>query len=256
MTDLSSIARQALGLMDLTSLNEDDTESKITDLCLRSRTAVGDTAAICIYPRFIQHAREMLSKQGRGDFLIATVTNFPSGGADIFNAVLETKTAVSAGADEVDVVYPYQQLINGNAEVGKNLVAECKQACGNRARLKVIIETGVLSTDELIHQASVDCIRSGADFIKTSTGKVAVNATPNAARIMLEAIKALDVSVGFKPAGGMKTTEDAAVYIRLAEEILGRDWVNPTNFRLGASSLLADLLNTLGVENNLDTGGY
>ena len=201
MSDLKAAALRALKLMDLTTLNDDDTDAKVISLCHDAKSAVGNTAAICIYPRFIPIAKKTLREQGTPDVRIATVTNFPHGNDDIDIAVAETKAAVAYGADEVDVVFPYPAVMAGNEEVGFELVKQCKAACGD-ILLKVIIETGELKEEALIKKASEISIKAGADFIKTSTGKVPVNATPEYARMMLEVIRDMDVaeSVGFKPA--------------------------------------------------------
>jgi deoxyribose-phosphate aldolase len=251
------LARQAIGLLDLTSLNADDDEARIRDLCRRALTPAGAVAAVCVYPRFVALARQTLDSLGGQQVRVATVTNFPVGAAEAEAAAAETRAAVEAGADEVDVVYPYAALRAGDAEVGRALVRACKAACGERAQLKVILETGELADAELIRQASRDAIEAGADFIKTSTGKVAVNATADAARIMLDAIAESGARVGFKPAGGIRTLADARLYIQLASERLGADWVTPAHLRLGASSLLDDLLQHLGLAaEGAGKGGY
>ena len=246
MSDIQQAAQRALNLMDLTTLNDDDTDALVIALCHQAKSPAGLTAAICIYPRFIPIARKTLREIGAEQVRIATVTNFPHGNDDIEIAVAETRAAVAYGADEVDVVFPYRALMAGNEAVGSALVRQCKAACGDQVLLKVIIETGELKSEALIRRASELAIAAGADFIKTSTGKVPVNATLEAARIMLEVIKATDSRVGFKPAGGVKNAEQAAEYLDLAASILGDDWVTPRTFRFGASSLLASLLATLG----------
>ena len=258
MTDLNAYSRQALQLMDLTSLNEDDTPDVIIKLCKQAHTEAGNTAAVCIYPRFIPIARKTLKEEGLDSVTIATVTNFPHGGDDIEIAVTETKAAVAYGADEVDVVFPYRALMAGDEKIGGELVRQCKAACGDSAILKVIIETGELKDPALIRKASDICIEAGADFIKTSTGKVAVNATPESARIMLEAIRdSGKTNVGFKPAGGIRTAEDAELHLKLAEEIMGKGWPDRNHYRFGASSLLGNLLITLGLDKgNASTEGY
>ncbi|AXY00425.1 deoxyribose-phosphate aldolase [Vibrio alfacsensis] len=252
MSDLKAAALRALKLMDLTTLNDDDTDAKVIALCHDAKSAVGNTAAICIYPRFIPIAKKTLREQGTPDVRIATVTNFPHGNDDIEIAVAETKAAVAYGADEVDVVFPYRALMAGDEKVGFELVKQCKEACGD-ILLKVIIETGELKEEALIKKASQICIEAGADFIKTSTGKVPVNATPEYARMMLEVIRDMGVaeSVGFKPAGGVRTAEDAAAYLAMADEILGDNWVDARHYRFGASSLLTNLLNTLEVSDQV-----
>jgi len=258
MSDLQETARLAISLMDLTTLNDDDTDLKVIQLCHHAKTQVGHTAAVCIYPRFIPIARKTLHKMGVKDVKIATVTNFPHGHDDLEIAFAETKAAVAYGADEVDVVFPYQSLINGSPKVGLDLVAGCKSICGNDVLLKVIIESGELKTDALITLASQLSIDAGADFIKTSTGKVPVNATLEAAKLMLEAIKASGKNVGFKAAGGVKNAQVAGEYIQLARNIMGDDWVTPAHFRFGASSLLNSLLSelTLTEHEPEKSGGY
>jgi len=246
MSDLQQAAQRALNLMDLTTLNDDDTDAKVIALCHQAKSPAGLTAAVCIYPRFIPIARKTLREIGADAVRIATVTNFPHGNDDIEIAVAETRAAVADGADEVDVVFPYRALMAGNEQVGFELVKACKAACGDQVLLKVIIETGELKSEALIRRASELAIDAGADFIKTSTGKVAVNATLEAARIMMEVIKAKNPAVGFKPAGGVKDAAKAAEYLDLAASILGENWVSSRTFRFGASSLLASLLATLG----------
>ncbi|TCS40670.1 deoxyribose-phosphate aldolase [Reinekea marinisedimentorum] len=255
MTELKAVAEQALKLMDLTSLNEDDTTAVITQLCQQANTPVGNPAAVCVYPAFIATARKVLAQNGLSNVKVATVTNFPHGNADVAVAVTETRAAVAEGAHEVDVVFPYKALMAGDAEVGQQLVSQCKQACGDEVKLKVIIESGELKTAELIKQASEISIQAGADFIKTSTGKVPVNATPEAAKIMIQAIKDSGKDVGFKAAGGVRNAEDAQTYLQLAADIMGESWVNEAHFRFGASSLLGNLLSTLGYGSDSSTSG-
>lgn len=259
MSDLKAAALRALKLMDLTTLNDNDTDEKVIQLCHDAKSPVGNTAAICIYPRFIPIAKKTLKQQGTPDIRIATVTNFPHGNDDIEIAVAETKAAVAYGADEVDVVFPYRTLIAGDETCGFELVKQCKAACGDKVLLKVIIETGELKEEALIKAASRIAIEAGANFIKTSTGKVPVNATPESARMMLEVIRDMGVAktVGFKPAGGVRTAEDAQAYLAMADEILGNDWVDSRHYRFGASSLLTNLLNTLEVtDQTADPAAY
>ncbi|TKB55396.1 deoxyribose-phosphate aldolase [Ferrimonas aestuarii] len=256
MSDIKAVAQRALQLMDLTTLNDDDTDQKVIELCHNAKTAAGTTAAICIYPRFIPIARKTLREIGAEQVQIATVTNFPHGNDDIDIAVAETKAAIAYGADEVDVVFPYRALMAGNEQVGFDLVKACKEACGD-VLLKVIIETGELKEEALIRKASEISIDAGADFIKTSTGKVPVNATLESAKIMMTVISEKDTNVGFKPAGGVRNAEQAGEYLDLAASILGKDWVSPKSFRFGASSLLASLLHTLELADApADSKGY
>lgn len=238
-------AKLALTLMDLTSLEDNDTDAKIQQLCANAVTPFGHTAAVCVYPRFIETAHQALGADS--PVRIATVTNFPHGGANVDIAARETEAAVAAGAHEVDVVFPYQAYLSGDMMVGRELVVACAEICHARdVLLKVIIESGELVSERAICSVSELVITAGGDFLKTSTGKVKVNATPEAARYMIETIRASGRrDLGFKAAGGVRTVEDAMVYLKLAEEIMGADWIKPATFRFGASGLLNNLLATL-----------
>ncbi|AZZ97256.1 deoxyribose-phosphate aldolase [Pseudoalteromonas sp. R3] len=241
LATLKNAAQLALNCMDLTSLTGAESDKDIIRLCQQASSEAGNVAAICIFPQHIPLARQHLAAGVR----IATVTNFPHGSEDIARAVEQTRAAVALGADEVDVVFPYTALMAGNPDVGHTLIQQCKQVCGPKAQLKVIIESGVLATPKLIEQASCIAINAGADFIKTSTGKVSVNATLDAAQVMLNAIKSSGKNVGFKAAGGVRTVTDAQAYLTLAGQIMGPEWVNKQHFRFGASGLLSDVLSTL-----------
>ncbi|RMC90892.1 deoxyribose-phosphate aldolase [Aquitalea palustris] len=255
MSELITAARRALSMMDLTTLNDDDTDARVIALCQQASSSAGTVAALCVFPRFVALARRTLDELGLSQVKVATVTNFPAGGSDVAQAVAETEAAIAAGADEVDVVFPYRALMAGNAEVGAELVAACKEACGDKV-LKVIIESGELKEPALIRQASLIAIEAGADFIKTSTGKVAVNATLEAAGIMLAAIRATGAQCGFKAAGGVRSAADAAEYIDLAEHLLGESWVTAEHFRFGASSLLASLQAEIAGTSSAPASGY
>lgn len=248
MTTFQEFARKILGLIDLTSLNDNDTDKIIDDLCQKSKTKYGSVPAICIYSRYIPLARKILNHLDPG-VKIATVVNFPHGSSDIELALFETKLAITRSADEVDIVFPYHYLKNGDYITGEKMITEAKKLCGNKL-LKVIIESGELKTPELIRQASFISINSGADFIKTSTGKAAINATLEAAEIMLNTIKASGRKCGFKAAGGIRSVADAAKYLDLATNIMGHDWINANNFRFGASGLLNDVINILDGNDN------
>ena len=173
MTDpQATLARTLIALLDLTSLNDDDTDARIIDLCQRAMTPVGPVAAVCVYPRFVALARRTLNDLGGQTVAVATVVNFPAGNAPLDEVLEQTRQALADGADEIDVVYPYRALLAGDADSGFALVRACKALCADRALLKVILETGELAAPALIRQASLDAIEAGADFIKTSTGKV------------------------------------------------------------------------------------
>lgn len=257
MTELNNQAKLALSLMDLTSLNDSDTDQSIIELCSNASSEYGQVAAVCVYPQFIETALDSLHSHNAKGVKVATVTNFPHGKNDPILAQKETEKAVLVGAHEVDVVLPYQALMAGDVKVAQDLVAASKEACGDKAQLKVIIESGVLQTEQLIRQASEICIEQGADFIKTSTGKVDINATLAATGFMLNSIKESGQQVGFKAAGGIRTLGQAIEYLQLADNIMGKGWVNPNTFRFGASSLLGSLIAELsGKAHNADSGSY
>jgi deoxyribose-phosphate aldolase len=177
---------------------------------------------------------------------VATVCNFPGGTDPLVDVLSQTAQALADGADEIDVVYPYRALLAGDAESGRELIAACKAICLPGTLLKVILETGEL-TPALIRQASFDAIASGADFIKTSTGKVRINATTEAVKEMLVVLAQTDRPVGLKPSGGMKVLHDAAAYLWMVERLLGPARTTSRHLRFGASSLLDSILTQVGI---------
>ena len=229
-------AKALIACLDLTNLDETCNEAEIAALCERAATPVGPTAAICIWPRFVAFARGRLADGIR----IATVVNFPAGGDDVEATIAETKKAVADGADEIDLVIAYRKLPDGSDFV-EDQVRRVKQAAG-AARLKTILETGEIGDADTIRLAGRAAIAGGADFLKTSTGKVKENATLVSARLLLESIAQSGKAIGFKPAGGIKSFEDAKAYFDLAEQICGEGYATPERFRLGASGVLTDLL--------------
>ena len=248
------VAKRALSLLDLTSLNDNDTNAEVETLCQKAVSEYGTVAAVCVWPRFVALAADLLKDT---PVKIAAVANFPEGHADIDGAVKTTQEIVDAGGDEVDVVFPYKAFLQGDEAIGEQLVAACKQACGDTAKLKVIIETGELKSTENIKAASKIALDNGADFIKTSTGKVAVSATLEAAKAMLEVLKETGSSAGFKAAGGISNNDDAAEYLALADSIMGEGWVSQNTFRFGASSVLNNLIAVLKDEEPAqDAKGY
>lgn len=237
-------AAVALSLLDLTNLKDDCTEAQIDALCERAQTPFGNSAAICIWPRFVARARTVLGKGHK--VRIATVVNFPSGDMEIADVAAETREAIADGADEIDLVIPYRKFLAGNEKAVTDMVSAIRAECGSGTLMKVILETGEIKDPTLIRRASELAIEAGADFIKTSTGKVSVNATLEAADIMIRAIRQSGRKVGFKPAGGIGSVADAALYLSLAETIMTPDWPMPSTFRFGASGLLDDILAVLG----------
>lgn len=231
-------AKRALALLDLTDLNDGTTEADIDTLCEKANGPHGRVAAVCIWPGFVGQAKEKLSGTG---VKIATVVNFPDGGEDTLSVEAETAAALDEGADEIDLVMPWKALREGRPGFAETQIVRVRRVIGDRGLLKVILETGELEKAETIRLASEVAIAAGADFIKTSTGKVPVNATLEAAEIMLTVISESGKDVGFKAAGGIRTGEDAAAYLGLADRIMGEDWAKPETFRFGASSLLGAL---------------
>jgi deoxyribose-phosphate aldolase len=241
-TSLAPLARRLLSLIDLTSLNETDDDASIVKLATLARTDAGRVAAMCTWRRLVPAACRALRGSG---IAVAAVANFPAGAADIETAAAETAAAIADGAGEVDVVFPYREFLGGKPEVGLTLVRACRRACGERALLKVILETGQLETADNIRRAADLAIEGGAHFLKTSTGKTTPGATPEAAAVLLEAINAAASDgrhVGFKVSGGIRTLSQARSYLELYEARLGAGSALPSNFRIGASALVQELL--------------
>lgn len=247
------VALKAISLLDLTNLNDDCAPADIEALCARAQTPHGKVAAICIWPRFVAQAAKLLAGTG---IRIATVVNFPGGDMATADVVAETRQAIADGADEIDMVLDYRGFMAGEREQVAGQMAAVRAACAEPVVLKVILETGELQDEDIIRAASGLAISAGADFLKTSTGKVAVNATPEAARTLLGAIRQSGKPVGFKAAGGIRTTQDAALYLRLADEIMGEGWSSPQTLRFGASGVLANLLATLDGAEQAGSSGY
>lgn len=234
--------RFALSILDLTTLEGSDTTTKIEALCRKASgyEAMGlpNVAAVCVYPVFARQVKGLLSGTGIKTACVAGA--FPAGQSPLHVKIAEVKYAVDEGADEIDMVISRGKFLeNEYLEVFEEVNA-IKEACGN-AHLKVILETGELTDPQKIYDASILAMKAGGDFIKTSTGKISPAATPEAAYVMLNAIKDYHEStgkfIGFKPAGGVSTPEQAMVYLGLVEHILGPEWLNPTLFRIGASRL-------------------
>lgn len=236
-TDLKAAAHTALACLDLTSLNDADTPADIAALCRRARTAHGDVAAVCVWPRYVAQARAALP----ASIKVAAVANFPDGALDVQRALADIAEIAQAGGDEVDVVLPYRALLAGQTTEVAEFLSEVRFA-SRPLTLKVIIESGELGTTERIAQATRMALAAGADFVKTSTGKTQVGATPEAAAAMLREIKASGLpAAGFKASGGVRSVADAAGYITLTEAALGAEALNPQRLRFGASGLLTDI---------------
>ena len=252
--------RLAISMIDLTTLEGKDTEGKVFALCRKairpdpSDPTIPHVAAICVYPALIAPVKRALA--GSGVHIASVATGFPSGQTFLDIKLEETRRAVAEGADEIDVVINRNALLSGDDQQVFDEVAEIKEACGP-AHLKVIVEAGELANYDQIRRASMISMFAGADFIKTSTGKIGTGATLPNTLVMLEAIRdfyhATGKKIGMKPAGGIGNAKLALAYLVVLYETLGSDWMTPDLFRIGASSLLNDILMQLRKER---TGAY
>ena len=250
----------AISMMDLTTLEGKDTRGKVHALCQKamrpdaSDPTIPHVAAVCVYPTMVPFVRQAL--KGSNVHIASVATGFPSGQTFTAVKVQETRDTVAAGADEIDMVIDRGAFLSGNYQKVFDEIAEVKEACGP-AHLKVILETGELADYDQVRKASLIAMFAGADFIKTSTGKVTVNATLPVTLCMLEAIRdfyhVTGKKIGMKPAGGISNAKLALSYLVVLYETLGGDWMNPDLFRFGASSLLNDVLMQLRKER---TGAY
>ena len=234
-------ARLAISLVDLTNLTDGCDAAAIDLLCDRALRA--GTAAVCVWPDFVAQAVQRLE---HSPIRVATVVNFPSGDERAFATGVLSERALADGADEIDVVLPFRWFAAGDRGRADEVLSTVRAVTGGRALMKVILETGELVDPDAIAKAARFAIDHGADFIKTSTGKTKVSATPDAARIMLDAIAATDRTVGLKPSGGISTAADADGYLTLAESVMGADFLQPRTFRFGASGVLDALLDAAG----------
>ena len=254
MTDHEATALRALQLLDLTDLSDSPVSDAIDDLCSRAQTSFGPVAAVCIWPQFVAQAKARLAAS---EIQVATVANFPGGDQDPADVFATVETALADGADEIDLVMPWRTFLARDAERASRMISECRSKIPTSRLLKVILETGELQTEDNIRTASVLALEAGADFIKTSTGKVSVNATPEAASIMIGAIRDHGRPAGFKAAGGIRTVADASEYLAISDDLMGPDWAAPGTFRFDASGLLDDVLAALGAGHaSAETGGY
>ena len=241
--------KMALSMMDLTTLEGKDSEGKVRQLCQKAKQlhpAMPDlphVAAVCVYPSMVRVAKKALT--GSNINVASVATAFPSGMAPLSVRIDDTRFAVDEGADEVDMVISRGAFLQGEYQQVYDEIVAIKEACG-KAHLKVILETGELHTYENVRLASDIAMKAGADFIKTSTGKISPAATQPVTLVMLEAIRdyyyETNKMIGMKPAGGIRTAKQAIQYLVLVKETLGAAWLTPDYFRFGASSLANDVL--------------
>jgi deoxyribose-phosphate aldolase len=250
----------AIRMTDLTTLEGKDTPGKVRALCAKGmrpmpgRPEIPSVAAICVYPTFVVEAKAAL--QGSSVKVASVSTAFPSGQSFLDVKLSETRAAVEAGADEIDMVIDRGAFLSGDYAAVFDEIVAVREACGE-AHLKVILETGELGPYDNVRRASVLAMAAGADFIKTSTGKITPASTLPGTLVMLEAIRdferATGRAVGMKSAGGIRTAKEAIQYLVVLYETLGPRWMTPDRFRFGASSLLNDVLMQLEKER---TGAY
>lgn len=240
-----AVARRILGLIDLTNLSDECTDADVVSLCTRARGPHGSVAAVCVWPRFVAQAVSELAGSG---VRVATVVNFPHGDEGVDTVLESAGRCVAEGADEIDLVIPYREFHESRDGEGDHavvhLVAKVKEALPASVALKAILETGELGDRGSIELAARLAVAAGADFIKTSTGKTPVSATPEAVETMLTVLREsprIDRRVGIKPSGGIRSVEDAARYLALADRIMGPEWATAETFRFGASGLLDDV---------------
>jgi deoxyribose-phosphate aldolase len=242
--------KKVLSMIDLTTLEGADTEGKVKQLCYKAmhlhdaHPGLPTVAAVCVYPEMVAVAKKAL---GNSAVKVASVsTAFPSGQAKHEVKILDTKQALDAGADEIDMVISRGKFLQGDYAFVFDEIAAIKALCGKRARLKVILETGELGSLDRVRLASDIAIQAGADFIKTSTGKISPAATMPVTLVMLEAIRDHYFKTGemiaMKPAGGISTAKSALHYLVMVKETLGDEWLDPHWFRFGASRLANDVL--------------
>ena len=230
-------ARRAIGLIDLTDLSDDHAPDGIDELCRRAREH--GTAAVCVWPEFVSTCAAQLAGSG---VRVATVVNFPTGAEPVAEVEAATRRALADGADDIDVVLPYEAFLAGDEQSAGETVSALAALVDEPHVLKVILESGALGSAETVGAAARLAIGCGADFVKTSTGKIPAGASLEAAGAMLEAIRDADRPVGLKPSGGIRTFDEAMAYVDLADSVMGEGWATPATFRFGASGLLDSLL--------------
>jgi deoxyribose-phosphate aldolase len=244
----------ALSMLDLTTLEGSDSAGKVRQLCVKAihvhdALPLPRVAAVCVYPTLVRVARETLA--GSGIHVAAVATAFPSGQADRETKIRDTRYAIDEGADEIDMVISRGEFLRGEFAAVHDEIAEIKSICGPLL-LKVILETGELGTLDRVRQASDLALAAGADFIKTSTGKIQPAATPAVTLVMMEALRDFHDRTGerrgLKPAGGIRTAKQAVQYLVMLHETLGVEWLTPDLFRIGASTLANDLVMQIAKE--------
>lgn len=236
-SDRAQMARRAMSLIDLTDLADDSSADAVKALCAEAMRH--GVAAVCVWPDFVSTAARELNGSG---VLVATVVNFPTGDERPFAAAVLTERAIADGANEIDVVLPWRSWMAGAIERAARMLDTVRSAAPPPVTVKVIIESGELASPDLIRDAARFAIAHGADFVKTSTGKTPVSATPEAVAAILDVVSTVDRPVGVKASGGIRTFDQAAAYLAQVDERMGARWATPATFRFGASGLLGVLV--------------
>ena len=240
MNERADRARRAIGLIDLTDLSDDHSPDGIDELCRRAREH--GTAAVCVWPEYVARCAELLAGSA---VRVATVVNFPSGDEAVDDVVALAGAALAEGADDIDLVLPYRAYLGGDSDRAGEMVAAIAALVESPKLLKVILESGAYPDTDTVARAARLALANGADFVKTSTGKISEGASLEAARAMLGEIHTAaqtGKAVGLKPSGGIRTSDEAFAYIDLADEVMGEGWATAATFRFGASGLLDALL--------------
>jgi deoxyribose-phosphate aldolase len=235
-------ARRILRCLDLTDLSETCSEHGTAALCAKALTPQGPVAAVCVWPQMVSLANAGV--QG-SSVRVATVVNFPGGEDDLERVCDDIEEALGDGATEIDCVLPYKAFLRGDISGVREFLAGVRDVVDGGRALKVILETGALADARTVEAASRLAIEAGADFLKTSTGKSPIGATPQAAEVMLEVIRASERPVGLKASGGIRTLAEARTYLDLADRLMGQGWATPATFRIGASGLFEVLIEAI-----------
>ncbi|MBP5398999.1 MAG: deoxyribose-phosphate aldolase [Alphaproteobacteria bacterium] len=232
------LAKKLISNLDLTSLNLSDSKEDIISLCEKAKTPFGNVCAVCVYPQFIPLAKNLLKNT---NIAVATVINFPQGSSDIISIREQFINSINYGADEIDAVFPYRDFLENNIDICRTFLETLTQNKADK-KIKIILESGAFKHQELLMQACLLCLKYDIDFLKTSTGKTEVSATPEAAKTIIDSIKSASKNVGIKISGGIKTFEQSEQYYNIIQNAMGENWITPQHFRIGASSLLNNLI--------------
>jgi deoxyribose-phosphate aldolase len=237
-------ASALVALLDLTTLNDNDTVASVRQFAAQCLTPVGPVACVCVYPQFVVDIAPDVVRKG---VRVATVINFPDGEEAQSTSEVSIKRAIADGAHEIDVVMPRSSFLQGDDRQAQDFLRGCRAACGNDVLMKVILETGALSTADQITRAAQIAIDAGADFLKTSTGKMPIGATTEAVQVLCDVVSRQDRPVGLKFSGGVRTLPQVHGYLSIVKSTLGESALSKDRLRIGASHLLSEILSARSV---------